>query len=245
MSITKRQEQILELLGENGFLSVAKIAELTYTSESSIRRDLTALTNQSLVTRTHGGASAKNDPHRPIPLVNRMTRNISAKKKIAKKASALLSDGISVMLDGSSTAGFLVPYLAKHKGITLFTNNMNTAISAISYGIDTVCIGGRAVQNSAVLSGVEAYESISKIRADILFFSSQTLSPDGTISDPIAEENYIRKLMLKHAARRVFLCDAEKIGEPSLYTLTNLSETDAAVFDEIPQGFSSLCKKIL
>ena len=245
MSISKRQEQILELLGNNGFLSVSKISDLTYTSESSVRRDLRALANQSLITRTHGGASANSDPHRPIPLINRMTRNISAKKKIAKKASVFIRDGMSVMLDGSSTAGFLVPYLAKHTGITLFTNNMNTAISAIGYGINTVCIGGRSVNNSAVLSGVEAYEALSNIHADVLFFSSQTLSENGTISDPIPEENYIRKLMIKCSDFCVFLCDGEKIGEESLYTLTNLKNVDAAVFDEIPEGLSSVSKTMV
>ena len=48
MSITKRQEQILKFLQEHGFLSVEKLSQLTYTSPSSIRRDLTALQNMYL-----------------------------------------------------------------------------------------------------------------------------------------------------------------------------------------------------
>ena len=45
MSISKRQEQILELLNKNGFMTVEKLSQLTYTSTSSIRRDLTKLGN--------------------------------------------------------------------------------------------------------------------------------------------------------------------------------------------------------
>ena len=229
MSISKRQEQILELLGSNGFLSVSKIADLTFTSESSIRRDLRALANQSLITRTHGGASANSDPHRPIPLINRMTRNISAKKKIAKKASAFLRDGMSVMLDGSSTAGFLVPYIAKHTGITLFTNNMNTAISAIGYGIETVCLGGRAVNNSAVLSGVEAYEALSNIHTDILFFSSKALSHDGVIWDCDREEVCLRRSILQNTDECVFLCASEKFPLQAGFRQCSLEDVDCMI----------------
>ncbi|MBR5797552.1 MAG: DeoR family transcriptional regulator, partial [Clostridia bacterium] len=51
MSISKRQEEILELLNEHNFLTVERLATLTYTSPSSIRRDLTHLQNLSLIKR--------------------------------------------------------------------------------------------------------------------------------------------------------------------------------------------------
>jgi len=142
MSITKRQEEILEHLNEHIFLTVERLAELTFTSASSIRRDLSTLQNLSLIKRTHGGASIFNAVNQAIPLNSRMSKNITEKQRIAKKAASLLRDGQSVMLDGSSTAGFLVPYIAKHKDMILFTNNMHTAINAVNYGITTHCIGG-------------------------------------------------------------------------------------------------------
>ena len=232
MSISKRQEEILELLNEHNFLTVERLASLTYTSPSSIRRDLTKLQNLSLIKRTHGGASIFNAMHQSVPLNSRMSQNISEKRKIAKRAATLLHDGQSVMLDGSSTAGFLIPYIAKHKDMIVFTNNMFTAINAINYGIATHCTGGFSVDGSAVLSGAQAYRSVSEIHPDIFFFSSKSLSRAGIISDPIAEENYIRTLMLKNAKFSVFLCDSEKFDTESLYELTSLDGIDACVFDK-------------
>ncbi|MBQ9785481.1 MAG: DeoR/GlpR transcriptional regulator [Clostridia bacterium] len=232
MSISARQKQILDLLEENGFLSVERLAECTYTSPSSIRRDLSHLQNLSLIRRTHGGASVLREINQAVPLRNRMARNLTEKRLIAKKASAFLHDGMAVMLDGSSTAGFLVPYIAKHKDMIVFTNNMLTAISAINYGIPTHCIGGCSVNCSAVLSGARAYAAVEGICPDILFFSSQSLDAHGYIYDPIEEENHIRTLMLKNAKVRVFLCDSEKFGSTSLYRLTNVDEIDACVFDK-------------
>ena len=136
MDLSDRQEHILTLLREERYLSVERLSALTYTSPSSIRRDLTHLQQLRLIRRTHGGASVLNEVDQAAPLRNRMTKNVVGKRAIAKKAAALLRDGMTVMLDGSTTAGFLVPYIAKHKRITLFTNNMLTALEAINFGTE-------------------------------------------------------------------------------------------------------------
>ena len=242
MSITKRQEEILEHLNEHTFLTVERLAELTYTSPSSIRRDLSRLQGLSLIKRSHGGASIFNALNQAIPLNSRMSKNITEKRQIAKKASVLLRDGQSVMLDGSSTAGFLVPYIAKHKDMILFTNNMHTAINAINYGIATYCIGGFSVDRSAVLSGTQAYRMIAELHPDILFFSSKSLSKRGIISDPIPEENYLRSLMLENAKSSVFLCDSEKFDTEALYELTSLDKIDACVFDKPVPELKTKCR---
>ena len=241
MSISKRQEQILGLLNENGFMTVEKLSELTYTSASSIRRELTKLQNMYFIRRTHGGANILN-ANQVAPLNNRLSKNIVAKRKIAKKAESLICDGQIIMLDGSSTVGFLIPHIAKYKDITLFTNNMITAINAINYGIKTHCIGGSSVNNSAVLAGPQSYKAVSEIYPDILFFSSYALDKNGIISDPTEEENYIRSLMLANTRKSVFLCDSEKFNQKSLYTLASLDDIDVAVFDVAWEELNSECK---
>ena len=241
MSISKRQEQILELLNKNGFMTVKKLSQLTYTSESSIRRDLTKLQNMYFIKRTHGGANISN-ANQVAPLQNRLSQNTAAKRKIAKKAEHLICDGQIIMLDGSSSAGFLIPYIAKHKDITLFTNNMITALNAINYGIKTHCVGGSSVNNSAVLSGPQSYRVISEIHPDILFFSSYSLDKNGIISDPTEEENYIRSLMLANTKQSVFLCDSEKFNRKSLYTLSSINDIDIAIFDTVWEELNSECK---
>ena len=156
----------------------------------------------------------------------------------------MLCDGQIIMLDGSSTAGFLVPHIAKYKDITLFTNNMITAINAINYGIKTHCIGGSSVSNSAVLSGPQSFKAVSEIYTDILFFSSHALDKNGIISDPTEEENYLRRLMLENTKKSVFLCDSEKFNRKSLYTLASINDIHAAVFDTQWEELEAKCKII-
>jgi DeoR/GlpR family transcriptional regulator of sugar metabolism len=242
MSISKRQEQILELLQANSFLTVSKLSKLLYTSPSSVRRDLTVLHNKCLIKRVHGGASVLNELNQAAPFNSRINRNIANKRKIASIAASLLKDGQIIMLDGSSTASFLIPHIAKKKDVTLFTNNMITAIKAINYGIKTHCLGGTSVNNSAVLSGPESYAAVSEIHPDLLFFSSHSIDDDGTISDPTQEENYLRSLMIANSKLTVFLCDSEKFNRRSTFSLTNLDKIDYAVFDIEYSNLKTKCK---
>lgn len=242
MNISERQQQILKLLENAVFHTVSQLAAATYTSPSSIRRDLTVLQNRGLVTRTHGGATLNASDAKAPALQNRMTKNVTQKRRIAKIAASLLHDDMSVMLDGSSTASFLLPYLAENKNITLFTNSMTTAIRATELGIRTHCLGGRAVRNSAVLAGEETCRAVSELFVDILFFSSQCLDKDGTISDSTLEENQLRKQMLHNARQTVFLCDGDKFGKKTLYKLANLNQIDTAVFDRPLPDHKTSCQ---
>ena len=183
MSISDRQEEILKIVGERTYITVNELARLTYTSPSSIRRDLTAMQNVGLVKRSHGGVSMPESLNVVASYYDRTNRNIKEKRAIAKKAAELLSDGQSIMLDGSSTASFMLPYIAKLDSVTVFTNNLETALQSIKLGIDTHCLGGRSVNGSAALVGSEACKTIADISVDILFFASQSLAANGVISD--------------------------------------------------------------
>ena len=57
MQLSERQKELLEIIRSNSYISVNELAEETFTSPSSIRRDLTKLQNLGLVKRLHGGAS--------------------------------------------------------------------------------------------------------------------------------------------------------------------------------------------
>ena len=139
MSISERQQQILDIINERSFITVNELAQITFTSPSSIRRDLTHMQNSGLVKRSHGGVSLPDISNGVASFYDRTRKNINEKRIIAKKAAALLKDGQNILLDSSSTVGFLLPYIAKLKNATVFTNNIATALKSIESGIDTHC----------------------------------------------------------------------------------------------------------
>lgn len=244
MSISERQKQILNILNDRTFITVQELSGLTFTSESSIRRDLTYLQNNGLVKRLHGGVSTVPPMVRVASFYDRTRKNVKEKRLIAQKAAMLLKDGQTVLLDSSSTVTFLLPYIAKRQNISVFTNNLTTALQAIELGIQTHCIGGEAVNGSTALYGPETFAALVGITVDVLFFSSQSLDTQGDISDTTAEENYVRKMMLDSAKTTVFLCDCEKFNTRSTYKLCSLDDIDYAVFDVPYPELSTDCKML-
>ena len=239
MGISERQNEILKIIGENTYVSVNELSRRTFTSPSSIRRDLTRLENLGLVNRSYGGASLPEINGRVAGFYNRLTKSIKEKRLIAQKASALLKSGQSILLDSSTTASFMIPYIAKIDSAVVFTNNLEIAVSAIKQGICTHCIGGSSINGSVSLGGSQAYKALLDIGVDIMFFSSQSLSIDGMISDSTEEENYVRSVMLERAGKTVFLCDSTKFNTKSLYTLTSLDCIDYVVFDRDFDGLTT------
>lgn len=58
MLTQQRYEKILKLLKERGSITVTEVKELLDTSESTVRRDITALDKQGLLVKVFGGAVA-------------------------------------------------------------------------------------------------------------------------------------------------------------------------------------------
>lgn len=229
---TKRQEAILQLLKERKFITVQELSRLLFISPSSIRRDLALLQNSGLVIRTHGGVTPAESFVGVPSFYDRKTKNVPEKRQIAQKAAEWLKNGQKILLDGSSTVTFLLPYIARLESATLFTNNLLTATAAIQLGIRTHCIGGVSFNGSPAMLGAEACKTVAGLYVDILFFSSQSVDENGVITDSTEEENYLRSLMLLAAEKRVFLCDSSKFGRRSAFTLTTLSQVDAFIFNK-------------
>ena len=58
----KRHEEILEILKNEGIISVRDIGERLFASQPTIRRDLAFLEKEGLIRRSHGGAILAGDP---------------------------------------------------------------------------------------------------------------------------------------------------------------------------------------
>ena len=53
-----RQSLILDIIKEQGSITVTRLTEILETSESTVRRDLSYLANKGKINKVHGGATA-------------------------------------------------------------------------------------------------------------------------------------------------------------------------------------------
>ena len=232
MFYSERQMQILELLQKEKSASVHRLAKQLNISESSIRRDLMALEGIGKIHRTFGGAVLIEAGEREVSLLYRRSQNMRAKQQIAQKAVSHIRDGMMVFLDASSTVAQIIPLLDRFEDLTVITNSPQASVALAEMKIQNHCTGGRMLNNSFALVGTGAARYLENIRADILFFSSRGLSKDGVLSDSMEEEVHIRRVMLEHAEKKIFLCDRSKFGQSYPYQLCRLEELDAMISEE-------------
>lgn len=233
MFYSKRQSEILALLEREKSISVQKLAKLLFVSESSVRRDLSALEEMGKIHRTFGGAVLIEAPEKEVSLVYRRSQNLRQKQRIAQKAVRHVRDGMMIFLDASSTVAQLIPLLKGFHDLTVITNSPQASLMLAELKIRNYSTGGKMLNNSLAYVGVDAARALENLRADILFFSCRGLSDDGLITDSMDEEAEIRRVMLKHAKKKVFLCDKSKFGRAYSYILCSLDDVDEVISEDV------------
>ena len=227
-----RQKEILTLLSEKGRVSVAELSRTLYVSEMTVRRDLAEMEKGGYLTRYRGGAVLKQSDGE-MPVSERYFMNTEEKRALAARAEAYLSDGVTVFLDSSSTCAYLLPHLAKYKGITLVTNSVKTLLSAAEAHIPTLLVGGEYYEQDMCLVGSLAEESVRALNVDVAFFTTAAYEKEtGIISDFDLRQTAIRRLILKNARTSVFLFESYKLGKRLLYTLAHKNEVSVILITE-------------
>ena len=90
----ERQQKILDIIKEKQYASVSTLSKLLYASLPTIRRDLTELQKNGLITRSHGGAMILSDGSYQIPLDFRIGRNTHEKIEIIEPLRDLFKDEV-------------------------------------------------------------------------------------------------------------------------------------------------------
>ena len=232
MMVSERHIRIVEELKENPEISVSELSQKLFVSEPTIRRDLTELHNKGIITKVYGGAILNTEAaYREIPFFLRENEKSSTKVEIGRRAAEMVEDGMVVMLDGSTSAYYMVPYLARLDNLTVITSGAKTAVALAEANIRTFCTGGQMIIHSFSYVGEQAEDFVRNINADILFFSCHGLDDKGRMTDNAIEEANLRKVMFEHSAKKILLCDSSKIGKTYFYNMGNVKDIDAIVSD--------------
>lgn len=232
MTVYERRNKILEYLKNNRFSNVDELSKLVWSSPSSVRRDIKALEAQGLVKAIYGGVMLPEYQNSVIPLNMRDSAYSAEKEKIAEEAAELVFDGATVMMDGSSTVRRIMKYISGFKDLKIITNNLKILSDFVGSDVKIYCTGGLYNAESNIFIGSAAENFIRTVHADILFFSSRAVSNDGVISDVSEEEISLRRAMLEHSQKKVFLCDSSKVGDRKTFTLCHVREVDRVISDK-------------
>lgn len=238
MVIEERQRRILELLREEPEATVKALAGALYVSEPTLRRDLTELEKKGLLRKVYGGARLTAGPaDREIPYILREKEKGEVKARLGRQAASHVRDGMVLMLDGSTSAYHLIPYLTAFRDLIVVTSGAKAALALAEANIRVYSTGGEMIVHSFSYVGRQAEDFVRAYNADICFFSCRGMDGDGLLTDLAVQEVNLRRAMMEQSQKRVLLLSSEKLGKRYFYTQGRSTEVDAIVCDApLPLG---------
>ncbi|MBL1075813.1 DeoR/GlpR transcriptional regulator [Nocardia sp. 2] len=233
----QRWNRLLELLAESGRLSVEEASEQLGVSAATVRRDFTALAEQQLATRTHGGIVATSVAYE---LPARYRHGDEAKHRIAEYAAGLIDPQCVVGMNGGTTTTAVARALAGRSDLsnsvdeqlTIVTNALNIASELVLRPhLRTVCLGGTARRESYELYGPLAERSLAELRLDALILGVNAISAEGGAQCKHLGEAGVNAEMVRRAGEVIVVATSDKLGRTALARICPIGQVQRLVTD--------------
>lgn len=242
MMTEERRREIVELLGQQGRVTVEDLTRRFSVSAVTARADLDALSAAGVLVRSHGGAVPPLNPAQDYPLALKETIHQEEKTRIGRAAATLVRPGQTIILDSGSTAAQMALHLKKLKlsSLTVITHALNIAARlADAPNINIVFIGGimRPVSTSCV--GPHAEQMIRDLNADQFFLSVDGLDLETGLSTPDILEAQLNGLMIRAAKETTVISDSSKFGRRSLSLIGGMDSVQRVITDgRVPEAMA-------
>lgn len=235
MEVYKRRQAILELLKEQGELSVDDLAARLAVSANTIRNDLNALADENLLRRIRGGAVAVDGRDRySSAFAERCQKNQAAKEEMGRWAANLVQDGDALVLDASSTVYHLVTFLEARKDLTVVTNGVPAALLLARNPSNKVILAANTVRpDGHTVVGSLQPDLLNHFFASKCFITCSGLSPEQGLTEVDVDEAPLKAQMIKLARQVIALVDHSKFGLIDTYRFAELNQIDHLVTDEL------------
>jgi DeoR/GlpR family transcriptional regulator of sugar metabolism len=255
MTTYERRQSLTHLLQKQPGLRVPEMANALDVSRGTIRNDLDALEAEGILTRVHGGAVLKSTPiHFDTSFGLRFQENALAKRGMAREAAKLVSDGVSILLDASTTIYYLAQQLAQYHRLRVLTNGVEVARLLAKDPTNTVVLmGGIVNPEGSSVSGNFSEQIIRDLHVQKAFVSSSGFSLERGLTDVHFAEAQLKSKAIASAREIFALIDSSKIGIEDLtpfasveqithlYTDSGLSAEWAARLEAVNVSFTICC----
>lgn len=240
-----RKRELMQYVQEHGSAQIHELSEVLGVSEATVRRDLTALHEEGLVLRTHGGAvpvEVKSTSFEPKYQAKAETM-MEEKRRIGAYAAAMVEDGDTVFLDSGTTTYCVAMNLAEKKHITVITYDLYIASDIeLDATSSLVVTGGTRRPGHGTLVGSVARNFIESIRVDKTFLSTDAVDIEFGISNANFFEADIKSLIARAAHQTILVADHTKFGNVALTRVCTLDEVSAIVTDS---GLGTIFRELL
>ncbi|TCJ98945.1 DeoR family transcriptional regulator [Volucribacter psittacicida] len=206
----QRRHTIMQLLQEQGEVSVEQLVSLFDTSEVTIRKDLSVLESNGFLLRRYGGAVLM-----PSELLYEPQSQHLSKQKlaIAKAAAERIRDHNRIIVDSGSTTAALISQLNHKQGLIVMTNSLSVAneLSALENEPTLLMTGGTWDTRSESFQGKVAEQVLRSYDFDQLFIGADGIDlARGTTT--FNELVGLSQVMAEVSREVIVMVESQKIG---------------------------------
>ncbi len=250
MLANERQLQMLEIVNARGTVKVSELSGIFEISSETVRQDLSKLEQDGKVIRVHGGACAVLSDQMDEPYARREIMNVSDKTAIAREAVRYIAPYDQILLDASSTCGFVARELPDMP-LTVLTNSFRvTAELSGKHQIEVVLLGGTMLHQSQGFYGRATQTMLDMYRVGKAFISCKGIQREHGISDASETVAFTKQKMIAIAAETWLLADHSKFDRSSFLRVAGLAEmahiiTDAGLTSSQLEALGEYADKVI
>ncbi len=214
----KRDNAILDILTQRKKIDVAALAMELGVSEVTIRKDLTQLEEQGVLRREHGFALLRN----PNDVRGRLAYHHEAKLRIAQRATELVQDGETIMIENGSCCALLAKEVAHARcGVHIITNSIFIAdfVCGDEASANVTLLGGNYQKDARVNVGPLTRLCASEFMVDKLFVGADGFVPNVGFTNRDALRAETACNMAAQARNVIVLTESEKFAQQGVSPL--------------------------
>lgn len=230
----KRYDLILDLINERNTVTVAELAKELNTSESTIRRDLTALDQLGKIRKFFGGASKLNEGFIEDEVSVKEAQMHEEKTAIAKYAATLINDKDLVYIDAGTTTSRLVDFITNKNAIYV-TNGITHGRKLIHRGLKAYIIGGKIKPNTEAIIGAEGVSNLKILNFSKAFIGTNGIDLEAGFTTPDLEEALIKQTAIEKSYTSFVLADHTKFRRVFPITFSELKKC-CIITDSLPDN---------
>lgn len=226
---SKRLQEIVSQLEENGFVKAKDLSEQYEVSMETIRKDLIFLEEKGIAKKEYGGASIstlgveKNLEYRKS--------HEDAKKEIARFAARMLMEHHSLILDSGSTCQACVSYINLLPSLDIITNSLG-AFEQLNGNVHNVFLtGGKKREKNQALIGDWTERYLETVQVDVCFLGTSGLLGNMGPTSHSYQELGVKKKMIQRSDLVYVLADSSKFSEKGFHVVAEWKDIDGIITD--------------
>ena len=206
--MNSRQQIILQMVIDQGRVSVVDLAKATGVSEVTIRQDLNFLEKQSYLRRAHGYAV----PLDSDDVETRMMNNFALKRELAEFAASLVNNGETVFIENGSSNALLARTLADQKDVTIITVSSYIAHLLKETRCEVILLGGIYQKKSESMVGPLTRQYVQQVHFSKAFIGIDGWQPDTGFTGRDMMRSDVVNAVLAKECEAIVLTDSSKFG---------------------------------